>query len=104
MTKAPDSCRDASCASSACVHLCTDRVVTDNAAARQTTRCCCLVTLINRLVRDALEAECARVAAEEARQWDRATAPAGRKLRDKRIIRIASARAFLAKMTTPPEN
>ena len=52
-----------------------------------------------------MEADRARAAAEEARQWDRAfgaAAPSDRKLRGERTIQIASARALLANMNKPP--
>ena len=61
--------------------------------------------VIRRLISAEIECERARAAAEEAGQWDRAfgaAAPADRKLRGQRIIEIASARAFLSKMTKPP--
>jgi len=101
MTKGLDCCRAVSCALAGCAYICTDRVVAFSADAKPATVCCCLVALIDHCVRDALEAERAR----ENEQWDSAfgaAAPTDRKLRDARIIQIASARAFLSKMTKPP--
>jgi hypothetical protein len=68
------------------------------------TRCCCLVTLIDHLVRNAVEADRARIAEEEAEQWRTCFGPAAppdQASRARRIIQIASARAVLAMNATP---
>jgi hypothetical protein len=100
MTEAIDSYPDVSCALANCAYLCAHSV-----NAKPATGCCCLVTLIDHFIRNALESERARVAAEEAGQWDRAfgaAVPSDRELRNRRIIQIVSARALLASMNKPP--
>jgi hypothetical protein len=103
MTKTLDSRREASCEFIDGGFSCADHVGTDNAAARSATPCCCLGTL-DHFVRKALEAELARMAAEESAQWERCfgqAAPPNRAAQVERIVHVASARAILAMNATP---
>jgi hypothetical protein len=102
MTKTLDSHQDASCEPIDGGASWADRTGTDNAAAKSATCCRCLVTLIDHLVRKALEAERTRIAKEEAEQWEHCfgpAAPPSRAAQAERIIQIASARAVLASMS-----
>lgn len=101
MTKTLASRRDVSCESIDGGYSCSDQVGTDN-AAKSATCCRCLVTLIDQLVRRALEAERTRIAKEESEQWERCfgpAAPSNRAAQAERIIQIASVRAVLASMS-----
>jgi hypothetical protein len=63
----------------------------------------CRETLLE-LVRREIQADRARAAAHEAAQWDQcfgANSPSDLKAKERRIIQVASSRAFLALLSKP---
>ena len=67
-------------------------------------RKCRCTEAIRRLIHDEIRADRARAAAEETEQWEScfgAHSPSNREARQRRIVQVASCRAFLALLNRP---
>jgi hypothetical protein len=84
-----------------------ERTVTEPPSSKEGGPCSrqsCCSDFIRQLIHREIQADRARAAAEEAEQWERcfgATAPSNWKARQRRIVRVASSRAFLGLLNRP---